>query len=158
MPLNAKRRAFVREYLKSKDLLTAYRRAGYAGRGLQARKYASELRNSPEIAAAIAAAERELDEECLDELRREWRVTRAVRRAIAYTSIDQILDFDKTGMPKLKPSAEIPDLALLAVESLEVTRTTDAKGNVKDAVAIKMWPRHPHLNALEEKYSIIFCQ
>lgn len=78
MALNARQRAFVREFLVDRNAAAAARRAGYEPR--TARQVGGRLRTNVDVAAAIDAAER--DAAARAEVSLDWAIANLKRESL----------------------------------------------------------------------------
>jgi phage terminase small subunit len=152
--LNAKYSTFVREYVRTRSAIKAYRSAGfgYEGQGQSAYSCASEILNRPEIQQAINQMLAELDKKAIAEMANEWKKTRKVRRDIAYASLDDVLDPESDGLPKLKSWKEIPKRTRRAMKKIKLHVNKDGG---TEAIEVEMKDPSPHLAAIEDKFSIL---
>jgi phage terminase small subunit len=151
--LNTRQWKFARAYFRTGDAIKAHRLAGYKAKTkATARGNAYKLLYSEAIQNALKELRRQLDDRLAHEMVREWQRTRATRQAIAYSDMGDVLDFTADGAPKLKPANQIPKRALKAMRKAEVE--VDPEGNTK-RFRFELAPKEPHLEALEEKFSVL---
>jgi len=117
--LRWQRRLFVRELLVDRNAAAAYRRAGYrAATAEAAAANASRLIADDRVAEAIRLGIADID------ARLGQDAEQAAREnfALATSRLTDIVTWDEHGL-KVKPSSEIPDLAMATVKKVRVKRT-----------------------------------
>jgi len=117
--LNAKQMAFVAEYLRDFNGTQSAIRAGYSPR--TARSQAADLLTKPNIAKAIAEAQRKALEKAQATVER----TIAEYSRVAY--LDPAAFFDACG--NLLPITEMPEDARRAIAGIEVTELFEGSGD-----------------------------
>lgn len=154
MALNARRREFIRQYMKHRNSLLAYQLAGFSGSKLHAIKLASEVLNLPEVKAEIARLEGKLNKKLIDDMHTMAIRTQEERLALATATVDDLFDYSgEDGLPRHKAPKDIPKEALKAVTKVKVT--IDPKTGATKAVEYSLSSKDAHLSALEEKYAIM---
>lgn len=134
--LTPKQLRFVDEYLIDLNASDAARRAGYSKK--TAPKIGYENLQKPEVAAAIAAKQKELAtkrgitrERILDEMAK-----------LAFSDLRGI--FDENG--QLKPIHELDDGQAGSISSIEIEGPT--KQNPMYVTKVRLWPKGPQLENL----------
>lgn len=151
--LSFKEVAFVNAYVDTGSAIKAYRAAryGHKGQGDSAYTCASEILRRPKVQEAINKRANELDQLAKKEMASEWLKTRQVRRDIAYSSLDDVID-PSGEVPKSKDWRKIPKRAKRALKKVKINLAKDGSA---ESVEYEMRDPAPHLNALEERYSVM---
>lgn len=146
---------FALAYVRTGCSATAYEEAGYKKpkNKTHGSRLAWEILNRPEVQLRISQIQQELRQLVEREMAEEWKKARDERRALAYSSIDDILDFSGDGAPSHRPANKIPKQALRAISSVDIELADD--GKTAKRVKYRMASKDPHLEALEDKYSVM---
>lgn len=140
--LNARQRAFCREYVIDRNGRAAYQRAGFKATGHSAEVNAEKLLRKTEVKNEVARLEAEVAE------RAAVTATEVVRHAADMGFIDLGDLFDETGM--LKPVHKMPEKVRRILAGVELTsvRTTDGEGVVTVTHKVKLPDRNAALDKL----------
>jgi len=149
---SAKRFKFARLYFRFGDVQLAYLKAGYKGSGSSLAANSSKLLNTHLVQVALKDLQRRYDARLFRDMSQEWQKTREVRRDIAYSDISDLFVIGDDGFPVPKPGDEVPQRALRSIRSVEVVMDEDGKPK---RFKYQFAPKEPHLEALEEKFSLL---
>lgn len=138
VPLNAKQRRFVAEYLVDLDALNAARRAGYSPRS---RSIGTELLQRPAVRAAIDAA-------LAARAKRAQLKADDVLVELALLGRSDVRWFRVDAQGELALADGAPAEAWRAVQSVTVTDRVDAAGTRHRAITVKLWPKVPALELI----------
>lgn len=135
--LTPRQELFVLEYLKDFQAGPAARRAGFSARSSRNTGY--ELLQLPQVQMALTAAIES----------RKTRLNVDADRvleelaAIAFTSIDEVIDFEVDGDPQARPAKDISKTARRAIEGVQVKKKGGTRFRmIRKLDALRMLAQH----------------